>query len=106
VEEKRGGIERLGYRRQRITVVKTFENIKLYSETKKKTNALRSMFTSEEWATSPHATKTKSKRVMNLVLSDGTFWRPICVIQLVKMLRLVDDYAKPAMVYIYEAMDR
>jgi len=69
------------------------------------------MFASKEWATSPHATKSKVKQVMNLVLSDGRFWRSItyclkCVIPLVKVLRLVDSDAKPVMAYIYEAMNR
>jgi len=74
-------------------------------------NALRSLFASEEWATSPHATKTEGKQVLNLVLSDDRFWRSItyclkCVIPLVKVLRLVDGGAKPIISYIYEAMNR
>lgn len=45
--------------------------------------------------------------MMNLVLSDSAFSRSIayclkCVIALVKVLRLVDGDAKPAMAYIYE----
>lgn len=32
---------------------------------------------SKEWATSPRATKTEGKQVMNTVLSDGRFWRSI-----------------------------
>jgi len=69
------------------------------------------MFASEECATSPHGTKSEAKQVMNLVLSDGRFWRYItyclkCVNPLVKVLRLVDGDAKPAMPYIYEAMDK
>ncbi|WVZ22306.1 hypothetical protein V8G54_000850 [Vigna mungo] len=78
---------------------------------KQQKNALRSLFASEEWATSPHGTKSDGNQVMNLVLSDDRFWRPItyclkCVIPLVKVLRLVDGDAKPAMPYIYEALDR
>nr|KYP66189.1 hypothetical protein KK1_012473 [Cajanus cajan] len=78
---------------------------------KQQKNALRSMFASEEWATSPHASKSEAKQVMNLVLSDDRFWRSItyclkCVIPLVKVLRLVDGDSKPASPYIYEAMDR
>ncbi|WVZ14827.1 hypothetical protein V8G54_012393 [Vigna mungo] len=78
---------------------------------KQQKNVLRSMFASEEWATSPHATKSEGKQGMNLVLSDCRFWRSItyclkCVIPLVKVLRLVDADAKPAMPHIYEAMDR
>jgi len=78
---------------------------------KQQKNALRSMFASEEWATSPHASKNEAKQVMNLVLSDGRFWRSItyflkCVNPLVKVLRLVNGDAKPAMLYIYEAIDK
>ena len=44
-------------------------------------------------------------------MSDPKFWPAIkfclkCVISLVKVLRLVDGDAKPAMGYIYEAMER
>ncbi|RDX83186.1 hypothetical protein CR513_35926, partial [Mucuna pruriens] len=56
---------------------------------KQQKNALRSMFASEEWATSSHASKSEAKQVMNLVLSDGRFWKSItyclkCVIPLEK----------------------
>ena len=58
-------------------------------------NAIRSMFASEEWATSPHASKSEAKQVTSLVLSDARFWKSItyclkCVTPLVKVLRLVD----------------
>jgi len=48
---------------------------------------------------------------MNLVLRTDIFWRSItyclkCVIPLVKVLRLLDGGAKPAMPYIYKTMDR
>ncbi|WVY91751.1 hypothetical protein V8G54_037265 [Vigna mungo] len=71
-------------------------------------NAFRSMFGSEEWATSPHTTKNEAKKVMNLVLSDEKFCRLItycikCVNPLIKVVRLVDGDAKSTM---YEAMDR
>ncbi|XP_050263870.1 uncharacterized protein LOC126708093 [Quercus robur] len=72
---------------------------------------LRSMFASEEWAKSPYAKKSDGINVQLIVLSDPKFWPAIkfclkCVIPLVKVLRLVDGDAKPAMGYIYEAMDR
>ncbi|KAJ1409033.1 Ribonuclease H-like superfamily [Sesbania bispinosa] len=74
-------------------------------------NALRSMFASEEWATSNYASKSEAKEVVNTVLCDTRFWKSIqyclkCVSPLVKVLRLVDGDSKPAMPYIYEAMDR
>ncbi|XP_039146891.1 uncharacterized protein LOC120284165 [Dioscorea cayenensis subsp. rotundata] len=51
------------------------------------------------------------KKVENLVVGDAKFWDAIVyclksVIPLVKVLRLVDGDAKPAMGYIFEAMDR
>lgn len=74
-------------------------------------NALRAMFVSEEWITSNHASKTEGKQVVTIVLCDDRFWKSIqyclkCVTPLVKILRLVDGDSKPAMPYIYEAMDR
>ncbi|RDX73753.1 hypothetical protein CR513_46589, partial [Mucuna pruriens] len=74
---------------------------------KQQKNALRSMFASKEWATSSHASKSEAKQVMNLVLSDGRFWKSItyclkCVIPLVKVLRLVDSDSKPVMSYIMD----
>ncbi|XP_028790941.1 uncharacterized protein LOC114746817 isoform X2 [Neltuma alba] len=46
-----------------------------------------------------------------MVFGDSRFWSSIkyclkCVSPLVKVLRLVDGDSKPAMPYIYEAMDR
>ena len=69
------------------------------------------MFASEEWAKSPYAKKSDGINVHLIVLSDPKFWSAIkfclkCVIHLVKVLRLVDGDIKPAMGYIYEAMDR
>ncbi|XP_027907629.1 uncharacterized protein LOC114166942 [Vigna unguiculata] len=74
-------------------------------------NALRGMFVSKAWTTSKHASKTEGKQVVSIVLSDVRFWKSIqyclkCVTPLVKILRLVDGDSKPAMPYIYEAMDR
>ena len=71
---------------------------------------LRSMFTSEEWAKSSNAKKSDGINVQLIILSDPKFWPTIkfclkCVIPLVKVLRLVDGGAKPAMYYIYEPMD-
>ncbi|XP_031265283.1 uncharacterized protein LOC116123674 [Pistacia vera] len=73
--------------------------------------ALRSMFASEEWANSTHATTIKGKKVVDIILSDTRFWKSIqfalkCVDPLVEVLRLVDGDAKPAIGYIYEAMRR
>ena len=72
---------------------------------------LRFMLESEEWAKCPYAKKSDGINVQLIVLSDPKFWPTIkfclkCVISLVKVLRLVDGDAKPAIGYIYEAMDR
>jgi len=69
------------------------------------------MFALEEWATSPHDTKNEARQVLNLVLSDGRFWRSITycfksVNSLVKVLRLEDGDVKPVTPYINEAIDR
>ncbi|KAK7267601.1 hypothetical protein RIF29_20279 [Crotalaria pallida] len=74
-------------------------------------NALRSMFVSEEYVKSSYAGKTDAKAVEEIVLSDNRFWKSVqyclkCVAPLVKVLRLVDGDSKPAMPYIYEAIDR
>ena len=69
------------------------------------------MFVSEEWTTSTYASKNEGKQVLSIVLCDDRFWKSIqyclkCVTPLVKVLRLVDGDSKPALTYIYEAMDR
>ena len=69
------------------------------------------MFASKEWAKSPNAKKSDDINIQLIILSDPKFWLAIkfclkCMIPLGKVLRLVDGDAKPAMDYIYEAMDR
>src|ERR1044072_7280746 len=71
---------------------------------------LRKMFTSDEWLSSSVAKEDKGKKTCQLVLMNS-FWNDIFYIlkvmgPLVKVLRLVDNEKKPAMGYIYEAMDR
>ncbi|KAJ9552901.1 hypothetical protein OSB04_016946 [Centaurea solstitialis] len=71
---------------------------------------LRKMFTSDEWRLSKYSQEQGAKRVASFVLMP-TFWSSIVWIlkmtgPLVKVLRLVDGEKKPAMGYIYEAMDR
>ena len=72
---------------------------------------LRAMFALEEWAKSNYATKMEAKKVESILLLNKKFWKSItyllkCVGPLVKVLTLVDGDAKPAMGYVYEAMDR
>ena len=74
-----------------------------------KTN-LRRMFTSDEWLTSKAAKDPKGRRATDVILMP-TFWNDIvyslkAMGPLVHVLRLVDNEKKPAMGYIYEAMDR
>ncbi|XP_061360438.1 uncharacterized protein LOC133304421 [Gastrolobium bilobum] len=77
----------------------------------KQKTALRSMFTSEKWVNSAYCSRPEAKFAENVVLADKRFWKSIhyclkIVSPLVKVLRLVDGDSKPAMGYIYEAMDR
>ncbi|GMQ03740.1 hypothetical protein CsSME_00049421 [Camellia sinensis var. sinensis] len=72
---------------------------------------LRAMFASKEWARSSYSTSVNAKKAQGTILGDARFWKAIkyclkCVLPLVKILRLVDGDAKPAMGFIYEAMDR
>ncbi|XP_012845516.1 PREDICTED: uncharacterized protein LOC105965507 [Erythranthe guttata] len=74
-------------------------------------SALKSMFVSEVWTSSSYARKHDGKEVVDLVSCNAKFWSSIkyclrCVSPIVKVLRLVDGDSKPAMPYIYEAMDR
>ena len=68
------------------------------------------MFTSEKWVTSKWAKEAKGKRAADIILMPS-FWNHVVYIlkvmgPLVRVLRLVDNENKPAMGYIYEAMDR
>ncbi|XP_057418192.1 uncharacterized protein LOC130712373 [Lotus japonicus] len=68
------------------------------------------MFTSDDWTNTTLAKVTKGKGVANVVLMN-TFWNDVAYClrsmgPLVGVLRLVDNERKPAMGYIYEAMDR
>ncbi|KAI8540876.1 hypothetical protein RHMOL_Rhmol08G0019000 [Rhododendron molle] len=72
---------------------------------------IRAMFASVEWSTSSHGKSAAGRKVESIILDDHRFWKAIkfcmkCVLPLVKVLRLVDGDSKPAMGYIYEAMDR
>ncbi|KAE8687321.1 3-hydroxyisobutyryl-CoA hydrolase 1-like [Hibiscus syriacus] len=68
------------------------------------------MFTSDEWRKSKYSKEHGGKRVTSIVLMP-TFWSTIVYIlkmtgPLVKVLRLIDGEKRPAMGYVYEAMDR
>ncbi|XP_049405278.1 uncharacterized protein LOC125868748 [Solanum stenotomum] len=74
-----------------------------------KTN-LRAMFTSDKWVISRWAKLPRGKSATHIVLT-ATFWSQVSNIlkimgPLVKVLRLADNEKKPAMGYIYEAVDR
>ena len=73
-------------------------------------NNLRKIFTSENWTTSKWAKESGGKNATSIILMPS-FWTNIVYIlkifgPLVRVLRLVDGEKKPAMGYIYEAMDR
>lgn len=71
---------------------------------------LRNMFTSEDWAQSNFSKEGDGKKVVKII-STPRFWNSVLYIlkiycPLVCVLRLVDGERKPAMGYIYEALDR
>ncbi|XP_027941001.1 uncharacterized protein LOC114194784 [Vigna unguiculata] len=72
--------------------------------------ALIRMFTSNEWKSSKFA-KTNDGKIVEDVVLDKEFWKNIitCLkgaFPLIEVLRLVDSDQKPAMGFIYEAMDQ
>ncbi|KAH1162309.1 hypothetical protein GYH30_000984 [Glycine max] len=76
---------------------------------KQKVN-LRRMFTSYEWLKSKASKEPKGKQATEVVLMPS-FWNDVVYAlkamgPLVSVLRLVDNEKKPAMGFIYEAMDR
>ncbi|KAI3988058.1 hypothetical protein MKX01_011847 [Papaver californicum] len=73
--------------------------------------ALRKMFTSEAWTKIKNTKEQLGIKVQEIILSDDNFWPSIVsclksVIPIVKVLRLVDGDDKPAMGYIYKAIDK
>ena len=71
--------------------------------------SLIKMFTSSEWQSSQFAKTRDGGLVENLIMDKG-FWKSIlnCLrgaLPLIKVLRMVDSYEKPAMGFIYEEMD-
>uniref|UniRef100_A0A0R0FZH2 BED-type domain-containing protein n=1 Tax=Glycine max TaxID=3847 RepID=A0A0R0FZH2_SOYBN len=76
---------------------------------KEKVN-IRKMFTSDEWTLNKLSKEPKGKEAAKVVLMLS-FWNSVIytlkvMAPLVKVLRLVDGERKPAMGYIYEAMDK
>jgi Protein of unknown function (DUF 659) len=72
---------------------------------------LKAMFCCRKWLESTFAGTLEGQRVMDIIIKDGNFWRQVkycltATAPLVKVLKLVDGDVKPAMGYIYEAMDR
>ncbi|KAL5133726.1 hypothetical protein HKD37_03G007015 [Glycine soja] len=71
---------------------------------------IRKMFTSDEWTLNKLSKEPKGKETTKVVLMPS-FWNSVVytlkvMAPLVKVLRLVDGERKPAMGYIYEAMDK
>jgi hypothetical protein len=73
--------------------------------------ALKSLFGSKKWLESNFTRNYGGKKVEATIIRDDRFWKAIKYYlkasgPLVKVLKLVDGDVKPAMGYIYEAMDR
>ncbi|XP_073268810.1 uncharacterized protein [Populus alba] len=71
---------------------------------------LMTMFTSTQWRSCRFSKTEEGKRIQSCVL-DSKFWHDVttCIkaaYPLIKVLRLVDSDEKPAMGFIYEAMDQ
>ncbi|XP_056848411.1 uncharacterized protein LOC130498807 [Raphanus sativus] len=71
---------------------------------------LKKMVTSEEWNKSKWPKEAGARKMKQYILQEG-FWRNVAyalklTCPLVKVLRMVDGEKKPAMGYIYAAMDR
>ncbi|VFQ82282.1 unnamed protein product [Cuscuta campestris] len=71
---------------------------------------LRTLFVSDAWAKSKWAKEQKGVLACNTILSES-FWRGMrkslkIATPLIEVLRLIDGETKPAMGYIYKAMDR
>ncbi|KAG7567725.1 Leucine-rich repeat [Arabidopsis thaliana x Arabidopsis arenosa] len=71
---------------------------------------LRSFVNSQDWLYSKWPKEARARNVKRIILQDS-FWHNVLytlqlAVPLVKVLRLVDGEKKPAMGYIYEAMDR
>ncbi|KAI3742410.1 hypothetical protein L1987_60091 [Smallanthus sonchifolius] len=76
----------------------------------KQKSALRHMFASEKWTTNKWGKEHKGKRANDIVFTP-TVWNNVFFTlkvmgPLVRVLRLVDNEKKPAMGYVYEAMER
>jgi hypothetical protein len=71
---------------------------------------LMTMFTSKQWSSCRFARIEEGKRIQNCVL-DSRFWHDVTICikatyPLIKFLRLVDSDEKPAMSFIYKAMEK
>ncbi|KAG6642712.1 hypothetical protein CIPAW_09G159500 [Carya illinoinensis] len=69
------------------------------------------MFTCDKWIASSHSKSIIGKEIVVIVLEDKEFWAQCQFIvkisePLVHVLRLVDGDEKPAMGYLYDAMER
>ncbi|XP_059658347.1 uncharacterized protein LOC132304614 [Cornus florida] len=72
---------------------------------------LMNLFTSSKWKSSKFARTRQRKRVEGVAFDNRNFWINVAnclkaAIPLIKILRLVDSDERPAMEFIYGAMDR
>lgn len=73
-------------------------------------NSLKRMFASKEWHNTTYSKSREGKHVEELV-GNNQFWKEVYIclrgaLPLIKVLRDVDSDEKPAMGFIYEAMDQ
>ncbi|KAG4967812.1 hypothetical protein JHK87_033463 [Glycine soja] len=85
-------------------------NYVLVERLHKEKDNIRKMFTSDEWTLNKLSKEPKGKEAAKVVLMPS-FWNSVVytlkvMAPLVKVLRLVDGERKPALGYIYKAMDK
>ncbi|XP_059660034.1 ATP-dependent RNA helicase DEAH13-like isoform X3 [Cornus florida] len=72
---------------------------------------LMTLFASRKWTSSRFAKLDEGKKIEGIALDNRNFWKNVdlclrATLPLVKVLRLVDSDERPAMGFIYKAMDR
>jgi hypothetical protein len=104
--------QQTGQRELKMSGVTRFTTCFLCLESFEKNKVfLKMMFGSKKWLESNFARSNEGMTVMSIITRDDSFWKKVkycltATTPLVKVLKLVDGDAKPAMGCVYEAMDR